>query len=346
MMINRADPRNILQVWFSTGWTDQTHHDFQQSLTDLIGSKQTEAEIVKLLRHWKKYKIGVKAAQMKWSAMYLSQNMDNPFDPCANLRNESDRVDFARYLFTGVIFADETKIKHGNKTMFVIPENLGVSKREDENFFHTFNFNHSDFEYDGTLKKSMDTFMMKKTEEIVQLVGDGKIRMDFMKAKVGLDTKKLLQELKEMNPITIDWSNLSDFFSMEDFLEMSRAASSSDTTHYLHIMNWTQCYKGASVIDYQHKLPIIKKAFKEYRRCHKKLLSISSNYRQMWSEKIMFMNYASVVDWSLSNDCSDKYLWYFFAGKDTEFLSNPPYLGHWGFQRSDTNICGKFKFVK
>ena len=82
------------------------------------------------------------------------------FMSLVNLKKECDRVDYARYLLTGTIFADEIQVKHGNVTMFCIPENLGVSKVDDENFFNSFNFFHPEFSYKGSLMKSVERFMM------------------------------------------------------------------------------------------------------------------------------------------------------------------------------------------
>ena len=65
----------------------------------------------------------------------------------------------------------------------------------------------------------------------------------------------------------------------------------------------------------------------------------------MWVEELKYMNSMSVIDWSLSKECRDKYLNHFFGGKDVKFTSNPPNEGHWGFKRNVSDICGGFTFV-
>ena len=126
-------------------------------------------DVLKLLSYWKNSKIDDKAAAQSCSRTYSG----DVFEACTNLRNEHDRIDYARYLFTGVIFADEDEIKHGNVTMFSIPDSFIVIKVEDENFYHTFNFNHSEFEYEGSLMKSMEAFMVKKTKGLASLASCG-----------------------------------------------------------------------------------------------------------------------------------------------------------------------------
>ena len=347
MINNKADATSILQVWFSSAWTNKAQVEFQKAVTHLIYAREDDTDVMKLLLYWKDAKMDVKGAKKLWSNMYLRDELDYTFAALANLKNDCDRVDYARYLFTGVIFADETNIKHGNITMFSIPSMLGVHKAEEENFYFTFNFSHPEFEYKGTLMKSMEALMMKKTKELLTLVNEEKVRMDFKVAKVdlGMESMKLLDSIQKLSPRTVDWSNLSDYFSMQDFLKMARAASSKNTVHYVHIMNWTQCYKGANIFDYKDKMPVIKSAFDSYKLSHKDLASKSENYRKMWAEEIKYMNNINVIDWSLSNKCRDKYLDHFFGGKDVKFTSNPPNNGHWEFKRAVFVICGVFSFV-
>ena len=347
MLKNQADASSILQVWFSSAWTSKAQLDFQNTVTNLMESYEIETDVLKLLSYWKNSKIDDKAATQSWSRTYLRDVLTYPFEACTNLRNEHDRVDYARYLFTGVIFADEAKIKHGNVTMFSIPDSFIVTKVEDENFYHTFNFNHSEFEYEGSLMKSMEAFMIKKTKGLASLVSNGRVRMNFMTARVGMKTEsmKLFDRIKENNVRTIDWSNLCDYFSIQDFLKMAKAASSTNTVHYFHVMNWAQCYKGSSIFDYKRKMSLIKAAFKSYKLCHKDQISKSENYRKMWADELKFMNNVSVLDWSLTNECGDKYLNHFFGGKDVRFTRNIPIVEHWGFWRTAHVLSGKFAFV-
>ena len=52
------------------------------------------------------------------------------------MKNETDRVRFLRYLFTGCIFVDEDLVKSGNPTMFT--QLNGFRKNIDfENFFES-----------------------------------------------------------------------------------------------------------------------------------------------------------------------------------------------------------------
>ena len=156
---------------------------------------------------------------------------------------------------------------------------------------------------------------------------------------------EIFQLIKDRNARTVDWSNICDYLSKEDFLKMAKAVSSKKTVHYVHFKNWTQYYKGASLLDYKEKQPIIKEAFDSHKIRHEALVLNSDNYRKMWAEELKFLNYLDVTDWSLSTKCRDKYLDHFFGSEDVKFTRVAPKVKHWGFRRVHTAIYGRFTFV-
>ena len=78
--------------------------------------------------------------------------------------------------------------------------------------------------------------MMRKTKEMIELIQSKQVKMNFKIATIGPDSSELLNAIKSMNAWTIDWLNIIDYFSKNDFLKMSKAASSEDTVHYVHIV--------------------------------------------------------------------------------------------------------------
>ena len=55
---------------------------------------------------------------------------------------------------------------------------MHYKKLKDENFFHTFNFDHSQFVYENSLMESVEKFMIKKTEEMTKQIQRQKIKMN------------------------------------------------------------------------------------------------------------------------------------------------------------------------
>ncbi|ETI49120.1 hypothetical protein F443_06959 [Phytophthora nicotianae P1569] len=66
--------------------------------------------------------------------------------------------------------------------------------------------------------------------------------------------QELLVRIAEMRPETISWSNLPDYFLLEDFHDLARRCSIyGDCMHYGYSTNWPAQVYGASIIDYDPK---------------------------------------------------------------------------------------------
>eukprot|EP00092_Neocalanus_flemingeri_P014816 GFUD01015992.1.p2 GENE.GFUD01015992.1~~GFUD01015992.1.p2 ORF type:complete len:172 (+),score=40.73 GFUD01015992.1:1291-1806(+) len=63
----------------------------------------------------------------------------------------------------------------------------------------------------------------------------------------------VLDEVKELNPDRIDWSNLPDYMRIDDFFSMARSCSNSQTEHSFHPRNETT--KGVQPRLFQYFLP-------------------------------------------------------------------------------------------
>jgi hypothetical protein len=54
------------------------------------------------------------------------------------------------------------------------------------------------------------------------------------------------REIARMQPFTMSWSNVCDYYSPSQFHEMAKACSGvEDTVHYGYSMNWPSRVKGA-----------------------------------------------------------------------------------------------------
>ena len=175
-----------------------------------------------LVQHWLSNEVPLKKATDEWFKGI--GGVVAPYEPCANFKNEIDRVDYARYLFTGYIFEEEEKnLSIGNRTMFAIPLNLQVTKTPGENFFHIFDTpSNTNFEYKNSLKLSVDNFVIGKIEMLKDLVSKEKLVMTFEQGFVSRKNSELIAKIKNLNAYTIDWSNIPDYLTKEDFLEIAK----------------------------------------------------------------------------------------------------------------------------
>ena len=234
-------------------------------------------------------KVTLKAAVKGWTkgleegACYSSLELE----PCANLKSEIDRVEYARYILTGYIFEEgEASLDCGNRTMFAVPPSLGVSKKTGENFYNTLDDQGMikfGFEYINSLKISTDKFMIDKMKIVLNMVRKDRLRMTFHTGTVSPDNMALLNEIRGLNPYTIDWSNLPDYFSKKEFLRMAQSSSGEETVHYMHLMNWYVRVKGSFILDYPNRQikGIIKGAYDAWIQVHSMTLRSEPVYRYL-----------------------------------------------------------------
>ncbi len=63
----------------------------------------------------------------------------------------------------------------------------------------------------------------------------------------------MLNVLLVPDPLSIDWSNVPDYFEPSDFVAFARRCSAPDTVHALHSAHWTNLCYGAATADYAFK---------------------------------------------------------------------------------------------
>ena len=63
-------------------------------------------------------------------------------------------------------------------------------------------------------------------------------------ATVSPDAAAILEEINALQPWTMSWSNVADYYSPAVFFAMARHCSrEKDTVHYMHSMNWIRDVK-------------------------------------------------------------------------------------------------------
>ena len=185
MIMSSASSRSILQVWFSTSWSMATLDDFLEAVKMLLATKEQEDTERVLLKHWLSTDVSLEDTYSEWSKNRLT--MLHSYEACANLRSEEDRVDYMRYLLTGIIFVtSEDSLICGNRTMYAIPQRLALSKAKMENFFYTLCssiFEEGD-NWIVSLKVSTEKYMLGKVDKIKEKVDNGLLNLTFECAEV------------------------------------------------------------------------------------------------------------------------------------------------------------------
>ena len=246
--------RNLLQIWFSSSWDLETSKAFDMLLKDALADPKkfqldTENDL-EILEKWQKVAIPMQKAKMEFSKSL--ENSD--FDDVWRLRFETDRVQFCRYLFNGCIFVDDEKIVCGNKTMF--SDVCGREKMPRELFFKAIDLTAVGFERDRHVKSLFDTIVAITSKTILGFrffVGMEKI-VCYLQTKLidPTDDMEFAGTINALNPYSIDWSNVPDYFEKNSFIRFARECSMEDTLHTLHFLNWPQYVFGAVHIDWKH----------------------------------------------------------------------------------------------
>ena len=97
---------------------------------------------------------------------------------------------------------------------FIVISLVECRKGEEENFFHTFNFSHPKFLYEQSLMNSVERIMNKKKQDKIKEDHKNQNELyNFIITTMSPQTHELLKEIQTINPFTIDWSNIMDFFS-------------------------------------------------------------------------------------------------------------------------------------
>ena len=249
---------SILQVWFSSGWSKRTLDDFHLACKELLKEgceliNDKDEKIQELIIYWSRCDcISIVKARSIWFKGYS----DADIEPLANLKNELDRVQYSRYIFTGEIF-DTIKNEVGNKTMFQLPESLQNYERIHENIFYYFTISGT-FYLEKSLVYTIEKTFTEKLEKLKEKIYNKDIICYFFVKKISHTDKSFILSIQQKDAYNIDWSNLPDYFNNESFLKMARACSTPKTVHSCHFLNWPQKIFGSSIIDYDDKETVLK----------------------------------------------------------------------------------------
>jgi hypothetical protein len=230
----------IIQVWYSSCWSEETLKLFQ---TALIQAKEgcVDPQVLELLNLWSNGKpVSVETAHEEW----LKKIDESSFDPVVNCLQEHHRETLLHYFLTGEIMESSV----GSVTMFCLPPTLNGRSRN-ESCFHSV-----------TLKDLADytrehgDFVVAITEIFRDRIGRLKNDIDQNRisieikppAVVSLENKDVISEIQSLEPYTISWNNCLDYMTVKDFHLLARFCSASENTvHYAYSMNWRTNVRGS-----------------------------------------------------------------------------------------------------
>ncbi len=338
----------ILQVWYSSGWSEVTLSNFQMICRVLLAndviiplkasSKTPMGRIRRLIQHWNDTTLSMNSVQILWSQHRHSGMMH----ALLNLRHKIDRVEYARYLSTGHLFGkDEDDYKYGNVTMFSLPDGYENMKRMGENFFNTIAVD--SLKYETSITASVTKMLKAGLRTVIDLIKSGSLLCFFISMCIcpGEEPSRFT-EIQNMNPKQIDWTNVPDYTPLDGFFEVARQCSGPDTEHLMHFTNWIYYVHGAALLDYgDEKFEMYKKLIPLRRKEYECVKALRPFLRQ--DEYIEW--HLNAAEAALALKYRKNYIDFLFKGRDVD-VSPPIHERFNPFQRSEFIFFISFKFRK
>ena len=289
----------LLQIWFSSCWDEDTLKNFQMVLQDALtdlGKYQLEEMDVELLKKWQDAPITVSDAKQQFPVGLE----DADFRDIFGMSLKEDQVKFCRYLFTGIIFADESKVVCGNPTMFTPYQ--GCTKAPNEAFFKAINItvikerernfkvmflSCSKESFHEEMRKSClyDSIISKTNNKISEFrcqVNMGNIVCHLHVKVVDPTDTMLASEIKKLNPTAIEWSNIPEYMLRKDFIKFSRACSVENTVHNVYFLNWQRFVFGGSHVDWHKHPSCCISIYRHYKEFFRKGILIAMEKHHIW----------------------------------------------------------------
>lgn len=114
-----VSPQDVVQVWYSSTWSDAALDRFRTALTRVLVSPQAAAspEVLTYLLHWQLHDVSRTRAMSGWAELWN----EGALSGVGVLARRVDRVAFAQYCISGEVLGGGP---HGSPTMFDQPKEL------------------------------------------------------------------------------------------------------------------------------------------------------------------------------------------------------------------------------
>ena len=320
MLKSNAPVDDIIQVWYSAAWSKSAEVYFRKAVAKLIEGQSYTAEelysspalrspkVMALLRHWLLHSVSLEKARADW----LEYPILN--DEIVNFLKMEDRLALSTFILTGQLLEADV----GSITMFSIPSHEKVQRALREYFMYCID-ERALFE---ERKRNSDIIaaavacLRTSISRLRTLINQREVTVVIHHQSLSLENHDLLSSISSLNPLSISWSNVCDYFSPKDFHKMARACSSNETIHFAYSMNWPMFVKGAGVIDFEtgdknHKLFLKKMIIGARLAIHEYNKSLSAeelmldppitNVRNLAEFMLYMQHYEGWVRWFFSN---------------------------------------------
>ena len=250
-LITNTNERNlykwrIIQVWFSTTWSEGTESAVKAALCSLLSSpvKSPESEVRKILEHWyHTSSIPLKEAREKVQSFTNSNGAS-----IGLLKKKQDRISMAKYQLTGDFGVRNPTC--GSIVLLDCPDGTPPPP-SNETVFSALPFEEvmeiANLDSRTTIVGAAETYVLAGITKLISWSGSNHITVDLRCAMA----QDAIDEIASERPLTMSWSNVLDYFDYSEFHKMARECSKyGDTIHYGYSMNWSSIVSGTCLLDY------------------------------------------------------------------------------------------------
>eukprot|EP01023_Acetabularia_acetabulum_P059621 TRINITY_DN7170_c0_g3_i5.p1 TRINITY_DN7170_c0_g3~~TRINITY_DN7170_c0_g3_i5.p1 ORF type:complete len:958 (+),score=120.04 TRINITY_DN7170_c0_g3_i5:110-2983(+) len=243
MLKQKVDPKIILQVWYSSGWSVKTLQQFRQTVTELIKDYKLVKQVADLMRHW----LAVpRLSLLETQQLWIQQHPDCK-SLAANALKKHDRMELISYALTGRLLECE----FGSVVMFANPPSFFHRTTHDETVTWLLKEELVQENYDkyGSIIGTFVGPTLDRIRALSEKIHTNVISVELRLQSVTPNDKNVQNQIKDLCPQSISWSNLVDQYGIKDFHKMASACSGGNTAHFVHSMNWLHDVKGSLKLD-------------------------------------------------------------------------------------------------
>ena len=250
-MLKMQSPADcILQVWYSAAWSSVTVKAFRRAVTSALTTDMSDhsgvhhEEVRVLLRHWQTASVILDHARQGW--LDSAPDMEK-WRLIGNFTGKVDRLALCTYLLTGQLLP----ATEGSVTFFSFPSDYWGKNVQNQYFFESLPldcvFQERKSAGCGDVLSAAISYIRGGIEKLQNQIIQGNLIVDIRLLVVEPKNPRSMAEIAALDPHSIYWSNVCDYYSAEEFHSMARACSGKNTVHSAYSTNWPSEVKGLSL---------------------------------------------------------------------------------------------------
>eukprot|EP01042_Synura_sphagnicola_P001282 gene1282-1453_t len=217
---------HLLQVMYSSVWRRDTNATFREAVRRILAKHKDcledskdkiNPEMLAVFLRWNSHDVSISEASSGWlltrsvSAMYI-----------CNLLRKADRLAVCEYHVTGALFGGDV----GSVVMFGLPGKDYGELELNINFLGTIPVELLNEAWikpgAGTVVDAACDLVLERIELLRRRVRAGKVFIQVHNMSISPENAEVFRFISALDPSSISWSNLCDFFTPQEFGEMLR----------------------------------------------------------------------------------------------------------------------------